>query len=103
MPRQGEAYCDSLKKHRFDCKYMGFIDGDEFVLPLSDKRIPEIMDEIFEKDPSAASVGVNWRHFGSSGHIKKPKDVLTSFTRCSKIIPKAIFNPNITIKRKKIE
>lgn len=32
--RQLDAYNDCIRKHRYDCKYIGFIDADEFFLNL---------------------------------------------------------------------
>ena len=34
---QSPAYNDALKKFRFQCRYMAFIDGDEFVYPKTTK------------------------------------------------------------------
>ena len=36
---QYPAYNDALEKFRFECRYMAFIDIDEFILPKSNKRI----------------------------------------------------------------
>ncbi len=41
-------------------------DGDEFIFPQSDRSIVEVVDEIFEKFPNAAALGVNIFTYGSN-------------------------------------
>lgn len=66
------AYNDALKKYGSLCKYMAFIDADEFIYPVEHRHIIDVLDEIMEKNPHAGGVAVNWRVYGSSGHISKP-------------------------------
>ena len=61
------SYNDAIKKHKYDCRYMAFIDADEYLYPQSDKSITEIIDEIFSDKSYAAGLAVHWRIFGSSG------------------------------------
>ncbi len=75
---QYKAYNDALKNYKYECKYMGFIDADEFVTPLiEDKKIYEIIDDLnaeivnrafFEKTVGFAGIGINWRIYGTSFH-----------------------------------
>ena len=78
--RQFEAYTQSLK-NKFDCRYMTFLDGDEFIYPLSDKSIMEVVNEIMDKNPLAGSLSIYWQFFGSSGQEKADysKGVLERF------------------------
>ncbi len=47
--QQMAAFNDALMKHRFDSRYMGFIDVDEFILPLKNENFLDIIDDIIEK------------------------------------------------------
>ena len=40
------AYNDAVKKFKFQCRYMAFIDLDEFIFPRKRQSISEIVDEI---------------------------------------------------------
>lgn len=77
------AYDDAIEKHRFECKYMAFIDLDEFIFPKTNRSITEVVDEILLKNPQAAALGVNWQCFGSNGQEKADysRGVLERFTR----------------------
>ena len=79
--RQLDAYNDALRRHRFDCKYIAFIDADEFIFKIDrDEGLVDTIDSIMSLDPNAGGVAVNWRMFGSSGYEQKPRGgVLESF------------------------
>lgn len=71
------AYDDCLAHHRFDARWIAFIDLDEFIVPLKDKNIPEFLAR-FE---SAPAVEINWLVYGSSGlKTKSPEPVMQRFT-----------------------
>ena len=81
--RQYEAYNDAVQRYRFFCRYMAFIDGDEFILPRGNRSIVEVADEIFSANPNAASLGMNMFYFGSNGEAEADysRGVLERFTR----------------------
>lgn len=70
--QQLNAYNDAIKRHKNECKYMAFIDMDEYLFPTKPfKPISIIIDELLEKaGKGAVGVGVNWAIFGSS-HLEK--------------------------------
>lgn len=83
--RQYDAYNDALKRYGTLCKYMAFIDCDEFLIPANPSDgIKNIIDQTFKKDRNAGGIGVNWAVYGSSGHkFKTPGLVIERFTfRC---------------------
>ena len=91
---QNPAYSDALERFRFFCRYMAFIDLDEFIFPRSDRNISEVVDEILSSDQNAQALGVSWHCFGSNGQKKADysRGVLERFTRRAddnweKIIP----------------
>lgn len=83
--KQLSAYNDAIKKYNKQTKYMAFIDLDEFILPHNQTRIGNVVDDIISKDQNAGGITLNWRMFGSSGHLEKPKGgtrkLLVSSTR----------------------
>ena len=99
------AYNDAIEKFRFACRYMAFIDLDEFIFPKSTQSIVEVVDEIFSKYPNAAALGVNWQCFGSNGleTADYTRGVLEQFTRRAKsdwveISSEKDMTGNVTIK-----
>ena len=76
-------YNDVVKKYKFFCRYMAFVDCDEFIFPKSKPTISEVLDEILEGNPKAGAVGINWHCFGSNGQEKADysRGVLERFTR----------------------
>ncbi|WP_283680820.1 glycosyltransferase family 92 protein [Parablautia sp. Marseille-Q6255] len=74
--RQLPAYNYALKHYGNDCRYMAFIDADEFLFVMNKaQRLEDIIDELLNV-PAKKSVGglaVNWRMFGSSGLEHRPE------------------------------
>ncbi|MBR0061844.1 MAG: glycosyltransferase family 92 protein, partial [Selenomonadaceae bacterium] len=77
------AYNDAIERFRFECRYMAFIDLDEFIFPKTNRSIVEVVDEILVRDPKAAALGINWQLFGSNGEetADYSRGVLERFTR----------------------
>lgn len=65
--QQMSQFEDAVSRFSSETEYMGFIDADEFILPVVGNNIPEIVDEILKLDEKAAGVALFWRWFGSSG------------------------------------
>ena len=96
--RQVEAYTEAYKAYRFFCRYIAFIDADEFIFPQSEKSIVEVTDEIFNQFPNACSLGINWIMYGSNNleTADYSRGVLERFTRRAEKVAnsiKTIFNP----------
>ena len=81
--RQMESYNDAIKNFRFECRYLAFIDGDEFIFPKSKSTIVPIIDEILTQNLNAGGLAVNWRMFGSNNLETADYDVgvLDRFTK----------------------
>ena len=74
--KQLAAYDDCLKKHRFDTRWIAFIDLDEFIVPVKDKTIPVFLKR-FENFPA---VEINWLIYGSGGaKTKQPGTMMERF------------------------
>ena len=80
---QQVAYNESIQKFRFFCRYITFVDGDEFIYPQSKKSILEVTDEIMENKSTAGGLVINWMMYGSNNLEKADysKGVLERFTR----------------------
>ncbi|MBR1420179.1 MAG: glycosyltransferase family 2 protein [Selenomonadaceae bacterium] len=80
--RQMPVYNDAIERHRFDCRYMGFIDTDEFIYIKTGQTLPEFLHDHFGISDDIAGLSMNWRMFGTSGLEKyEPIDVIERFTR----------------------
>lgn len=66
-----EAYNDSINKHKYETKYMGFIDVDEFIVPIKGESIVKIIESIFDTYKTCGGLGINWRMYGTSYHENK--------------------------------
>lgn len=74
------AYDDCLARHRFDCRWIAFVDLDEFIVPVRDKSIPEFLKPL----EGAPAVEINWLIYGSGGLVEKSAEpVMKRFKRHS--------------------
>ncbi len=69
--QQLRVYNDALEKHRLDCRFLGFIDIDEFVFQTGKIDLLTLLNGLFT-DYQVAAVGINWRMYGSSFWETKP-------------------------------
>ena len=75
--KQLDMYYAGLKKARKKCKYAGFIDLDEFVVPTDGtKSLVDVLDERFSHYENMAALSINWLVFGSSGHKNRPEGLV---------------------------
>ena len=83
--KQMPAYSEAVKRFRFQCRYMAFLDGDEFIYPklTGGGGIVEVVDAVLSHDPKAAGLAINWHVFGSNRQEKADysRGVLERFTR----------------------
>jgi Glycosyltransferase family 92 len=66
------AYNDCLRWHRYDSRWIAFIDLDEFLFSPTGEPLPEVLSE-YEQWPGVA---VRWAMFGTSGHRTKPSGLV---------------------------
>lgn len=75
--KQIEAYNDAITKFGGESKYMAFIDCDEFMLPMDERRtLLDEVESIFSQDENCGGIGLNWCLYGSSGHVEKPNGLV---------------------------
>ena len=80
---QMAVFNDAVKQFKFHCRYIAFVDIDEFIYPKTNQSIVEVVDEILSRDETAAGVAINWQIFGSNGLERADlnRGVLERFTR----------------------
>lgn len=79
--RQLDAYNDAVRRFKNRTKYMAFMDCDEFLVQeQSGLSLAETVEMLMKKSVRCAGIAVNWRMYGSSGHIAPPEgSVLESY------------------------
>lgn len=77
--RQLDAYNDAIAKHKDECRWMAFLDMDEYLMPTKPfEKVYNVVSELIRKaGKGAAGVGVNWCIYGSSHLEKKPKGLIS--------------------------
>lgn len=107
--RQMQAYDYCLQHFGNQTQYLAVADADEFIIPKSHDTVPEVLEQ-WEKDCTdrnirAGAYALNWRIFGSNGHLTKPEgSLIKNYTKavprghweCSHI--KSIVMPAHTIR-----
>ena len=93
-------YNDALYRHRFDCKYMGFLDADEFIYIKMEQSLLDFVNEIMNRGEILSGLIMYWRCFGTGGQDKKlPGGVIDRFIHRSDLefmankFTKTIVNP----------
>ena len=66
---QLKAYANCVKKHKYHTRYMGFLDIDEFIVPIKHKTLPDYLRSLGK----FTGVQINWLVYGSSGAKKREK------------------------------
>ena len=92
-PGQLHAYQHFIDRHKGESWWTAFIDCDEFLFSPSHATITRALASV--SSPDWGAVGVNWMCFGSSGHMRRTKGLVTErFT----VRPSDNFGPNLHIK-----
>lgn len=97
--KQLDAYAHCIKKYRRKTKWLAPIDLDEFIVPVTQNSIPDVINDIVGDAPDISQILVGWVVYGSNGHKVKPDGlVLENYTRhelisANKFWHKVILNP----------
>lgn len=91
---QMKAYADCIKNRSNEASWIGFIDLDEFIVPIQYNNIADFLKKFKKNRPS---VLLYWQFFGTSGIMKRPENSLVteSFHSCwakHDIVGKCFFN-----------
>ncbi len=73
---QLSAYFHCLQAWRGRCRWLAFLDIDEFLVPLGALEeggsVPDAMRDCLSRYEAFAALAVSWLVFGSSGHLSRP-------------------------------
>ena len=69
------SYMHSIYSHKNETKYMGFIDADEFVFPVIDENLIDVIDPTIN-EYNASGIGINWRMYGSNNNINRVEGLI---------------------------
>ena len=84
---QMAVFNEAVNRFKFHCRYMAFVDIDEFIYPKTNQSIVEVVDEILSRDGHAAGLAINWQIFGSDSQERADfsRGVLERFTRRAQV------------------
>jgi hypothetical protein len=71
---QLKAYMHAYEQFGHECDWFAFIDGDEFLFPVSSPTIGDALEGFHYLRLSG--IGVYWACFGSSGHLTEPEGLI---------------------------
>lgn len=100
---QCKAYTDAINKYGYLCKFMGFIDLDEFILVNQpDIKTTDFIKKLMKEHPYASGIAISWLNFGSNYHKTKPKGlVIENYLRRAPksfmLNVKTIVNPRLVV------
>ena len=81
---QNFIYNLAIKNYRYDCRYMAFIDSDEFIFVKTGQTLLEFLNEFFSTAVNIGGLAVCWKIFGSNGLEKYSPELVTErFIRCA--------------------
>lgn len=72
-PGQIQAYNFAIEEFKDEFDVFAMIDADEFIVPEMHDSIRELLDSC----PAHPHVAIQWVMYGSSGHITRPKGLVT--------------------------
>ena len=78
--QQLNAYNDAIRKYKYNCRYMAFLDLDEYLFPMQEhaQDISKTISQLIQKAGKGASwLSINWCIFGSSHLKKRPQGLIT--------------------------
>jgi len=91
--QQSAVYNFALEQHRMDTHWLGFIDIDEFIVPLQKATIPEVLEDF----KGHVGLSANWLFYGDNGHKTRTDGLVverfTAHAPQADAIVKTIINP----------
>jgi predicted HAD superfamily phosphohydrolase YqeG len=92
---------EAIKKYRNKTKWIVVFDVDEYIIPVKQEKITDVLYEIEEElGKKIHALAINWVMYGYSGHYSKPKGLLIeNYMRSDGINPrvKSIVNPRTVV------
>ena len=104
--KQMVVYEEALNRYRKECKYLAFIDCDEFLYTVDKNRnLKKSVVSFFKHNQNTGGLAINWRVFGDNGHATTPKGLcIEAFTkralpgkRATRVIKSIIRSENVRL------
>jgi hypothetical protein len=100
---QLKIFNDAIKKFRNKSKWMAFLDADEFIVPVKEAKITDVLNQMRHKTKNKVfpALAIHWVVFGYCGHRTKPEGlVIDNYTKNDGIheLVKPIVDPRTVIK-----
>lgn len=73
-PIQVNFYKNTYKQNYFKHNWMAFIDGDEFLVPVKENNLLDVLKKY--ENQSLEALGVHWVCYGSSGNVFNKKGLI---------------------------
>jgi len=75
-----KCYNECISNYKNESKYIAFIDADEFLVPIEDVNVADLVDEMIKYfsdiDPRVAGLAVKWAVYGSGNHKSRPDGLM---------------------------
>ena len=75
-----KCYNQVINSYKDESKYIAFIDADEFIVPIEDTNVFDVIDQLITKykqnDPKVSGLVMKWAVYGSGNHINKPEGLM---------------------------
>ena len=63
-----KAFNEAIDEYKYLCRYIAFIDDDEFIFPQDNLNVTEVTDEILFDERIMGGLEISWMVYGSNGH-----------------------------------
>ncbi len=64
----------AARRAAHETKWLAVIDLDEFIMPMRDATVPQFLRQM---NPRIAQIFIRWCLYGSSGHVARPRGLVT--------------------------
>ena len=75
------AYNDAVQNFKFECRYMTFLDVEEFLFPKKNQTVVEVVDEILNDKPNVGGIELHRFNYSAGSQDNSEGGVLDRFTR----------------------
>jgi hypothetical protein len=98
---QVNFYKNTYEKNYHKHRWISFIDGDEFLIPVKENNLPDVLKKY--EDQSLEALGVYWVCYGSSGHLFNQEGLIVETYKHRmelnhKLYSNSLYRPNMHIK-----
>lgn len=75
-----KCYNRAIADYKDESKYIAFIDADEYIMPIEDRNLFEVIDETISKyrlaAPNISGLAMKWTIYGSGNYKTRPEGLI---------------------------